>query len=228
MDTMEIEKSRRRTARWAAAWYVVLAMAMVPDTLRRSLFVAGDAVATGRNLIANALSFRASVLGDLVTETDFLFLALALYGLLKDVGRVAARTMLALVLLTVALAISNMGSELTALDLFQRQEGGLAMDFLEQYHNGAQLSVVFMGLWMAPFGWLVFKSGFMPKLLGIILMVGSSGYLVKAVAGIVFPDSLALASNAVLLSAIPEFATIFWLFAFGFSRPRPAAVARAS
>ena len=117
MNELELYQSRRKTARIAGAFYVVLALAFLPDMLRKSLIVAGDAVATGENILSHALLFRISIFGDLVCEIAVVFLALCLYTLLKDVGREAARLMVALVLVAVPIAMLSTSNELAALAL---------------------------------------------------------------------------------------------------------------
>ncbi len=76
-----------------------------------------------------------------------------------------------------------------------------------------------MGLWLFPLGWLFYQSGFMPKPLGILLMLGCFGYLVDAFAGLVMPDWQALTKPGVTLPAVAELATVFWLLVFGVKHP---------
>ncbi len=219
MSELELYKSRRKTARIAGAYYFVLALAFLPDMLRKSLFVAGDAVTTGTNILANILAFRMSIFGDLIAETAFLFVALYLYSLLKDVRRDAARAMVILVVAAVPTAMLNTGNELAALALFQGGDPSRAKLFLDLYQNGALISTVFFALWLVPLGWLFFKSGFMPKTLGILLIVGSFFYLAKSFTGLVLPDWRALAEKGVPIVGLTELATVVWLLAFGVKRP---------
>jgi hypothetical protein len=219
MNELELYQSRRKTARIAGACYVVLAMAMFPDMLRKSLIVAGDAVATGGNLLSHALLFRLSIFGDLVCETAFVFLVLCLYSLLKDVGREAARLMVALVLVAVPIAMLSTSNELAALALLQGNDPAQAMLFLGLFTDGALIAELFFGLWLFPLGWLFFKSGFMPKTLGILLMIGCFGYLADSFAGLVMPAWRALTEQGVMLPALAELATVFWLLVFGVKRP---------
>jgi len=219
MNELELYQSRRKTARIAGALYVILALAMFPDMLRKSLIVAGDAAATGGNIFSHALLFRLRIFGDLVCETAFVFLVLCLYNLLKDVRREAARLMVALVLVAVPIAMLNTSNELAALALLHANDPAQAMLFLGLYKDGALIAEIFFGLWLFPLGWLFFKSGFMPKTLGILLMAGCFGYLADSFAGLVVPDWQALTKQGVLLPAFAELATLFWLLVFGVKRP---------
>lgn len=223
----ELYPSRRKTARIAGGLYAVLALAMFPHMLRSRLIVAGDAAATGQNILANALLFRVSIFGDLVCETAFVFLALSLYSLLKDAGREAARLMVALVLVAATMAMLVTSNELAALYLLQNGDPAQAMLFLNLYNDGTLIAGIFFGLWLFPLGWLFFKSGFMPKTLGVLLMLGCFGYLANSFAGLVVPAWQPLLSQGVMLPAIAELAAVAWLLAVGVKRPasaRPAAV----
>lgn len=219
MNAWELYQSRRKTAQIAGTFYVILALAMFPQMLRDRLIVVGDATTTGRNILANALLFRISILGDLICYVAFVCLAIWLYSLLQDVGREAARLMVAFVLVCVAIAMLSAANELTALRLLQNNDPAQAMLFLNLFKDGVLIAEIFMGLWLFPLGWLFFKSGFMPKPLGILLMVGCFGYLADSFAGLVMPAWQAVAAQGVLLSALAELATVCWLLVFGVKRP---------
>jgi hypothetical protein len=219
MSVVDLYQSRRRTARTAGAFYAVLALAMFPFMLRGSLLVAGDAAATASNILANTQLFRASIFGDLVCQVAFVFLALSLYSLLRDVRREPARLMVALVLVAVPMTMLNTGNELAALTLLQGNEPAQAMLFLDLFEDGTLIIGILFGLWLFPLGWLFFKSGFMPRSLGVLLMVGCFGYPANSIAGLVVPEWQAVLGNLVSVSAVAEFATVFWLLAFGVKRP---------
>lgn len=219
MNELELYQSRRKTARIAGIFYVILALAMFPDMLRKSMIVVGDATTTGRNILANVQSFRLSIFGDLVCYVAFLFLAICFYSLLKDVRREVAQSMVALVLVCVSIAMLSASNELTALALLQNNDPAQAMLFLGRFKDGVLIAEIFMGLWLFPLGWLFFKSGFMPKTLGILLMAGCFGYLVDSFAGLVMPDWRTLTMQGVMLPAMAELATVFWLLVFGVKSP---------
>lgn len=218
MNETELYQSRRKMARIAGVFYAVLALAMFPDMLRKSLIVVGDAAATGRNILSNALLFRISIFGDLVCEIAFVFLVLCLYNLLKDVWREAAQLMVALVLVAVPIAMLSTSNEFAALALLQGNDPAQAMLFLGLFKDGVLIAEIFFGLWLFPLGWLFFKSGFMPKALGILLMVGCFGYLADSFAGLVMPGWRAMTEKGVLLPAMAELATVLWLLFFGVKR----------
>jgi hypothetical protein len=219
MNEMQLYQNRRKTARIAGGFYAILALVFFPQMVRDRLIVVGDAAATGRNLLDHALLFRLSILGDLVGYIAFLFLAIWLYSLLKDVGRAAAQVMVTFVLLCVAIFMFSASNELAALRLIQGNDPAQAMLSLSLYKDGMLIAEIFMGLWLFPLGWLFYQSGFMPKTLGILLMVGCFGYLLNAFAGLVMPEWEALAAQGVMLPALAELATVIWLLVFGVKRP---------
>jgi hypothetical protein len=127
--------------------------------------------------------------------------------------------MVALVLVAVPIAMLSTSNELAALALLQGNDPAQAMLFLGLFKDGALIAEIFFGLWLFPLGWLFFKSGFMPKTLGILLMVGCFGYLADSFAGLVMPDWRPLTEQGVMLPAVAELATVFWLLVFGVKRP---------
>ena len=220
MRERSLESTQRNTARMAGGFYLVLALAMFPQLLRNGLFVPHDAAATAKNILAQADLFRLSVYGDLVFQVAFVFLVLTLYQLLKDVGRMAAQAMLVLALVSVPIAMLSMGHELTALTLFQEGNSTLAMTFVGQYLTGTQIAEIFWGLWLFPIGWLFFRSQFMPKSLGLALMVGCFGYLISIVGQVTPAIPVILSNIAVGVSAAAEMATVLWLLVWGTKSPR--------
>lgn len=219
MNEMQLYQKRRKTARIAGLFYAILALVFFPQMVRDSLIVVGDAAATGRNILDNALLFRLSIVGDLVGYIAFLFLAIWLYNLLKDVGRAAAQVMVAFVLVCVAIFMVSAANEVAALRLIQGNNSAQAMLALALYEDGMLIAEVFMGLWLFPLGWLFYKSGFMPKTLGILLMIGCFGYLADAFAGLVMPDWQSLTKQGVMIPGVVELITVFWLLVFGVKRP---------
>jgi hypothetical protein len=220
MSDLALYPERKRTARTAGIFYAVLALAGVPEFIRGGLIVAGDAAQTAQHILGQALVFRLAIFGDLVCQVAFIFLALALYRLFRDVHKEASRIMLALVLVAVPIAMLNTLNEIAALLLIERGEAVQALFFLDLFKNGLLIAEVFWGLWLFPLGWLAFRSGFIPRILGVLLMVGCFGYLALACVGLVFPSGRDLVSPVVTVSAVAELAMVFWLLVFGVRRPR--------
>jgi len=186
----------------------------------------GDAVATAHAIAANEFLFRVAIVTDVVAGIVWLLIVLALYQLLRDVDSVQAALMVLFgALLQVPFYFANALNYVAAL-LFvgptgflsafsETQRDALAMLFLRLHHYELFLSFVFAGLWLFPFGILVYKSGFLPRLLGIWLVVDGFGWLAMFLSAFLWPDSL----DAVLRITSPirfaEIAIMLWLLIVG-------------
>jgi len=91
------------------------------------------------------------------------------------------------------------------------------MLYLDQYDNGMRIIHIFSGLWLFPFGYLVFKSGFLPKILGILLMLGCFGYLINFVGHTLITNysKIGVSSYIDLPASIGEIGICFWLLIIG-------------
>lgn len=190
----------KRTARLAGALY----LAIVPFSafgilyVPSRLVVRGDAAATAQNITAAELLFRSGIVSRLVAHIIFVWLAVVLYQLLKRVNKSHAVLMVALALLSVPIAFGNEVNHLAALRLLSgadyleaftsAQLQAQAMLFLDSWDSGILVAQVFWGLWLLPLGYLVFRSGFLPGLLGILVMIAGAGYLVDVVVAMLFPN----------------------------------------
>ena len=179
-----------RIARIAGLLYIPpWILSLVAIFLRQSLIVPEDAVSTARNIAASKFVFSISVVMDLIVQVVFIFLILILYQLLKYVSKKQAVAMVVLFLTSVPLAMLN------TLNLFAAQLLSSNADqfkdlvpfFLELNEIGIYIAYIFWGLWLFPFGYLVFKSGFLPRILGIYLMISCFGYLIDFVTFFFFP-----------------------------------------
>jgi hypothetical protein len=192
-----------------------------------SLFiVSGNATATALNITARVSTYRLGILIGLVSNILFLFVGLRLYDLFKDVNRKHARTMLVLVSVGVTISIANVLNQMAPLILLsgadflaaftKPQLNALAMAFLRLRNSGNYLAMAFWALWLFPFGVLVVKSGFIPKILGIFLVVGCFAYLAVSFTSIVLPAYSGVVSKVTLpFYAIGEVSIIIWLLVKG-------------
>jgi hypothetical protein len=161
------------------------------------LVVRGDPAATASNIITSEWLFRSGTVGHLVGQIIFVFLVLALYQLLAPVNRGHAVLMVVLALLGVPVAFVNEVNHLAVLRLLSGadylealtpvQLHAHAMLFLDLRQGGLMFAQVFWGLWLLPLGYLVFRSGFLPRLLGILLIIAGAGYLADVVIRLLFP-----------------------------------------
>jgi len=220
--------SRRPTARSIGVLYV-LTMLPAPINLiylPRHFIVPGDAAATARNITAAELTYRLCTLSSFVNSILFIFLVLSLYHVFKDVDRKQARLMVMLVVVSVAISVVNLINEIAPLILLsgadflsvfsQPQLDALALGFLRLRGSGVGIATAFWGLWLLPFGILVIKSGFIPKLIGALLIVGCFGYLAQSFTSIVLPAHVhSVVTLTLPLVAPGELFVMIWLLVKG-------------
>jgi hypothetical protein len=190
--------------------------------LRQGLIVPGDAAATASNIAASGSLFRLTIVMDLAVQVVFVWLVLALYRLLKPVNRNHALLMLTLFLVSVpmamlneinhfaALLLSSGADYLTAFSADQAQ--ALVPMFLDLHEYGIMIAYIFWGLWLFPLGYLVLKSGFLPRVLGIYLMISCFGYLIDFATFLFLPD-FGVAIN--MVTGWAELVLCLWLLIKG-------------
>lgn len=187
--------------------------------------VRGDAVATANNILSNEFLFRTGIIGDIISNTIFVFLVLVLYRLFKQVNEHQAKLMVAFVSVQIpavfimeAFNITSLmifkGEILKTFELSQRQD--LAMLFLKINDYGSLPLEMFWGLWLIPFGLLVYKSGFIPRILGILLIIAGLAYMIDSFISLLFPSYSAFVNQPTLLFvAIGEISIMLWLLIKG-------------
>lgn len=193
--------------------------------------VRGDATATARNIASGQSLYRLGILSELVSQTIFLVLALVLYDLLKGTDRKQARLMVMLVGVSVAFEFVNclnliaplvFLSGAAFLSVFSKaQLDALAFVFLKLRNSGLGIVSLIWGLWLLPFGVLVFKSGFFPKILGTLLIVACFAYVTDSITSIMLPVPIPALSTATLaLGGIGELAIVAWMIVVGAKTPQ--------
>ena len=219
--------SINKTARMAGFLYLIYMIVEIPaDVFGRSpLIVFGDAAATASNLVAHEWQFRIGFVGDLLAGVLFFLAAWALYALLKPVNKNLALLFLFLNLGGVAVrfaidlnyvAALLLSSGADTLKVFQADQlQALAMAFLYLQKNGYWFSQIFFGAWLFPLGYLVFKSGFLPKILGIVLMVHCFTWLSTFFQSFLFPGFDAITYVSYPLGLIAELGLTLWLMIMG-------------
>src|SRR5262249_4181990 len=157
------------------------------------------------NIAASETLFRLGIAADLIGQALFIFVALALYDLLKGVNQRHALLMLILILVAIPIAFLNELNAIAALvlvrgtdflSLFDKpQRDALAMLFLNLHGHGFDVAGIFWGLWLFPLGLLVYRSGFLPRILGIVLMVNCFAYPANSFTSLVLPQYEAMVSR---------------------------------
>ena len=188
------------------------------------LFVPGDATATASKILASETLFRLGIVSELISAAAFIFLALCLYRLLGGVNKAQAQLMVLFMLVSVPITFLNVVNELGALELMhganflspfnQSQLNSLAMASLDLHSQGIVINAIFWGLWLLPFGYLIYKSDFIPRILGILATLNGLTWLVGSLAILL---SLPFANLAPLIVVLPfgEPLLIAWLLLKG-------------
>jgi len=188
-----------------------------PIWVQSRLVVPGNAGATAANLIEFERLFRLGIVSMLAMNVVYLFALVLWYQLLRPVDRDLARLMLVLLAMSFPIAMTN---ELYGIEALHFAADGRVDDMqraLDLHGYGFLTAGIFAGLWLFPLGLLVFRSGFLPKALGVLLMVGSLGYLIRFVQGFLFPgfEASIWTNPFVVFTHLAELCTMLWLLVKG-------------
>jgi len=219
MITRTVEPSPRLRARVAGLLYLIGSVAGVFGILYGpSLIVTGDAAATARNILANASLFRLSIVSALLDQMVFILVVLALYQVLKPVKQNMAVLMVIFLLLSIPIATLNELNNVAVLFLLSGADSlkvftadqlhALVPFFLDLHALGLNIAFLVGAPWFFPMGYLVFKSGFLPKILGVLLLMNGFGYLIDSFAALLLPN---LHVNIVLFTGWVEVVFALWL-----------------
>src|SRR5438105_10346971 len=192
----------------------------------QALFVHGNAAATADNIAAHELLFRLGIVSYLVGSVLFIFVTLALYRLFKGVDQALAVMMVILgSLMPVPIFFINSVTDAAALLLVRGadflsvvdkpQRDAFAMLFLNLHHHLDLANAMFWGLWLFPFGLLVYRSRFLPRFLGVWLMLACFAWLAFSFAGLLFPGLEDKVFRLGQIFTFGEVATMFWLLIAG-------------
>jgi len=226
--------SLKKTARGVGILYILMDVFMIFSgmVVDPKIYVPGDAVATASNILASEWLFRLDFVSNIVGQILFLLLVLALYNLFKSVDKGQARLMVILVVASVPVAVlytlfqyapilllSGAG-HLSAFNPAQLQT--LSMVFFDMYKNGIMVAEIFWGLWLIPLALLVYKSSFVPKVLGVLLIVGCFGHLLSFLSTFLFPDYSAILIPISEMAMICELPIFLWLLIKGVKDQQPS------
>ena len=232
--------STRTTARWAGLFYLfmiltgILSVIYIPG----KLIVKEDAAATAMNILNSQGLFTIHIVNQLVSLLLFLSVSLTLYLLLKDVNKRLAALMVILVLIQIPVGIYGVMDQITALDMLRgeqfwsafdnTQRQALAMSLLDISGKGKSATELFWGLWLFPLGLLVFRSGFLPRFLGIWLMINCFAYVIISLTGLMFPEYSGMVSLLGMPLLLGEVMFMLWLLVIGAKPVSPVNTASAA
>jgi Domain of unknown function (DUF4386) len=224
--------SIKKQARFAAILYFLnalpapFALLYVPSVL----IVRGNATATANNVRDSETLLRLGMAGELFSSTVVIFAVLAFYSLFKAVSGKHARAMLVLMLISVPISYLNVLNDLAALTFArgpeflavfdQSQRDALTLFFLRLHSQGFILAQIFWGLWLFPFGILIMRSGFIPRFLGISVIVAGCGYVISSCAILFLPRYAPTISQFAMILEIGELPLI-WMLIWGAKDLKP-------
>ena len=193
------------------------------------LIVRGNAAATADNILTHETLFRLGIVGDLFTPVIFICLGIALYRLLSGVNKTWASLMVAFVVISSTVGFLNVLNNIAALTLFhgtdflavleKSQRDALGYLFIRLHSQGNLINEIFWGLWLFPFGLLVFRSGFLPRFIGVWLMVNCFGWVVLSITALFFPPYYETAFRMAQPVLFGELAIMLWLLIKGAKVP---------
>jgi len=222
--------SPQRTTRLAGAMYLVLFVCgSFSIFVRSGLVVPGDARATSANILASEFLFRLQLVSELVMSVAWLMVAFLLYILFKSVHRHLALLFLLFAAIGVATICANMVFQAGVLVVLGEKGFVAGMDtaylqaqvgmFLTLFSRGWTISGIFTGLWLYPLGLLVIKSGYVPRVFGIGLIVGCFGYLTPVVTVFLVPQLAKFNLAIMSVSGMVEVSFGLWLLFKGANPP---------
>ena len=219
--------STKKQARFAGLLYLLASLIgcfgliYVPG----KLIVRGDATATANHIRASETLFRLGIATELFGFTMFIFVVLALYRLFKGVNEKHALAMAILLLVSIPISLLNVLNDIAALILVsgadflsvvdKGQLDALAYLFIRLHGQGFVVAQIFWGLWLFPFGILVIRSGFIPRVLGILLFIAGFGNVASSFTSLFPLPYASLVDRFASVLTAAELPIIFWLLIWG-------------
>lgn len=224
-----ISNPNRNLARLAGVFYLVMIVCgMAAQIIRGSLIVPGNGAITASNIMASESLFRIAFISDLIMATVFLLFAWALYVLLKPVNKNTALLFVLLATASVAILSLNLLNQFAILILLSdagflaafgaTQLHALVMLFADLQYYGYYIAQISFGLWLVPLGYLAMKSGFLPRILAMLLIIAAFGHLSGSFAAFLLPGFESVAD----LAAALEVPFGLWLLVKGVKSPQAA------
>jgi hypothetical protein len=223
----------KKPGRFAGLLYVLTSIVgfFVMGYVPKTLIVPGNATATANNIASSETLFRLGIAGALIGQAGFIFVAMALYDLLKGVNRRHASLMLTLILISIPIALLNELNSIAALLLVRgadflsvlekSQRDALAMLFVNLHSHGIGSAEIFCGLWLFPLALLVYRSRFLPRFLGVWLAIAGLAWVIISLTSILSPQYQNKIYSLSQPALVGEIAFMLWLLIMGAKPPAP-------
>jgi len=234
---MENIKENKKTARIAGIGYLLLGIgAGYSWMFMNNIYVNGNATLTAENIIQNEFGFIVAIIFSIIGQLGFILLILSLYQLLKKVNEKIAKIMATLVIVSIPITFTAIIIETGALVVLKRadymnvftieQIHSIAMALIDLYFTGIYIVTIFWGLWLFPFGYLVYKSEFFPKFLTILLVLSGICYCIGSISSLINPAFHRQITNILSIpETIGEVTMLLWLLIKGISIKKQGNVA---
>ena len=232
MTTRTVEVSPQVYARIAGILYliIIIAGALGQIFIRGKLIVAGDAIATAGNLMASQSLWRIGIAGDLLMHVLDIPVMLALYLLLKPVNKPLAVSAVLFNLIQTAVLVVNKLNLLVPLLLLGNAEylqalepqqlQALAYVPLRLHDYGFGIGLIFFGCVCLVQGYLIFRSGFLPKTIGVLMALAGLSYLTNSITLLLAPAYAEMVVPVLALALLGELALALWLIVKGVNVPK--------
>jgi hypothetical protein len=228
--------TNKKTARTAGLVYLIILIGgmFAEFFVRSKVMAAGNAALTAGNIMSSQGLFRLGFVIVIFSQVAYLVVAVLLYKLLKPVNKTIALLCVLLISISTAITCLNLLNQFASVELLSNatfaaafsadQLNTLSYFFLDMQKYGYIIGDIFFGGWFIPLGYLVYKSGYFPKALGILLNVAALGFLIDFMGQFLFPNDSAFISNIGMVLSVPcEWAFFFWLIFKGAKEALPAA-----
>jgi Domain of unknown function (DUF4386) len=191
----DLHDMNNRLARIAGILYLILLPTTGPAYYSGQLAIAGDAATTLANIQANRTLFELLIVVGVLGFVVWLAMGVVFHRLFSPVSKIAANLLLAFVACSALLALAALGRRMDVLSLIHsapaHSADQLQNEVVQTLHSSNNLmvtSVLFWGLWLFPFAWLVLRSGYAPRVLGMLMLLGGVWYVVTFVGTVFNPD----------------------------------------
>lgn len=239
MTTASLERSPQRYARIGGLMYLaIIALGLFGELfVRGALVVSGDPAATAGNIAASPWLWRAGIAGDLLMHVLDVPVIVILYLLLRPVSQTLAVLATLMNLVQTCVLVANKLTLLVPLYLLDsaatlggfspEQRHALSYLAIQAHGHGFGVGLIFFGFACLVRGYLVFRSGYLPRILGVLLVVAGLCYLTNSFALLLAPALATLLFPAVLVPAfVAELALALWLVVKGVNLQRWEAARR--
>jgi hypothetical protein len=226
--------TQKNTARLAGLIYLmvvltgIFSLGYVPSRL----IVWSNPERTFQNISSSRQLFRLSIASSMLCYIAFFILPFVLYKLLSPVNDGCGKLMVAFAVISVPISFINLQNKFSVLSFVTGsvysniydagQLQSQVMSSLDRYNSGILIVQIFWGLWLLPFGYLVYKSKFLPRVFGVLLMLGCAGYLITTFGETIIQnfDQSPVSKFITLPASVGEIGICLWLLIIGIKNPK--------